>query len=53
MFKVNNENTGKRYKMFKVNNKDAKTTSGVVIVSFFYLFSPNISIVDFEQVNVC
>ena len=40
MFKVNNENTGKRYKMFEVNNKDAKTTSGVVIVPFFIIFFP-------------
>ena len=42
--------------MFKVNNKDTRTTPGVVLVSllltlniFHTLFS--VSIVDFEQVN--
>ena len=50
MFKVNNENTGKRYKMFKVNNKGVWCR---YCIFFYYLFPPNISTVDFEQVNVC
>ena len=48
LFTVNKGNTGKRCKIFKVNNKNTKTTS---IMSYLASFS-SASIVDFEHVNV-
>ena len=39
--------------MFRVNNKDTRTTSGVYIVSFEQICTPcsSVSIVNIEQVN--
>ena len=35
--------------MFKVNNKDTKTMTGIILVSLLSLF--RVSVVNFEQVN--
>ena len=37
--------------MFKVNNENTRTTSGVFIVNYLIPFS-SVFIVDFEQVNI-
>ena len=59
-FNVNKRNSIKKvWKMFKVNNKDAKTMSVTLfwdlyckLWTYFTLF-PMLFMVDFEQVNVC
>ena len=48
LFKVNKRNTGKRCKIFEVNDENTKTTS---VMSYLSSFS-SASIVDFEHVNV-
>ena len=54
MFKVNDRyNRTRVWNMFKVNNKDTKTTSAFV-VNFEHIshLCSRVSIVNFEQVNV-